>query len=55
MDEYTILAFLDEKYLGGEYFNKWIINYIFNIIKTNDKLKNINFNNKNDKKIVNCL
>ena len=54
-NEYKVLASLGEDHLGGEDFNQRIINHIFSSIKVNDKFKNINFSNKNDKKVVNCL
>ena len=54
-NEYKVLATLGEDHLGGEDFNQRIINHIFSSIKVNDKFKNINFSNKNDEKVVNCL
>ena len=54
-NEYSVLTSLGEDHLGGEDFNQRIIDHIFSMIKINDKFKNINFSNKKDEKVINCL
>ena len=51
-NEYNVLASLGEEHLGGEDFNQRIIKYVMEEIKKDKrfKFKNINFNNKNEKK-----
>ena len=54
-NEYSVLTSLGEDHLGGEDFNQRIIDHIFSMIKINDKFKNIDFGNKKDEKVINCL
>ena len=51
-NEYNVLASLGEEHLGGEDFNQRIIEYVINEIKKDDKFKNIDFDNKDDKKVI---
>ena len=50
--EYNVLASLGEEHLDGEDFNQRIIEYVINEIKKDDKFKNIDFDNKDDKKVI---
>ena len=54
-NEYNVLASLGEEHLGGEDFNKRIIDFVMEEIKKDKRFKNINFNNKNDKMIIKSL
>ena len=54
-NEYYVLASLGEEHLGGEDFNQRLINYVFEEIKKKEKFKNINFNDKKNKKVINAL
>ena len=51
-NKYNVLASLGEEHLGGEDFNQRIIEYVINEIKKDDKFKNIDFDNKDDKKVI---
>ena len=51
-NEYYILSSCNKSHLGGEEFNKKLEEYIFKEIKKKDEFKNINFKNRNDKKIL---
>ena len=53
--DYYVLASLGEEHLGGEDFNQRLIEYVKKEIKKNDKFKNIDFDNKEDKKLINVL
>ena len=50
--DYYVLASLGEEHLGGEDFNQRLIEYVKKEIKKNDKFKNIDFDNKDDKKVI---
>ena len=54
-NEYYVLSSCGESHLGGEDFNQRLEDYIIKEIKKIDKFKNIDFNNKNDKKILKNL
>ena len=49
-NDYYVLASLGEEHLGGEDFNQRIINYVKKEIKNDKRFKEIDFNNKEDKK-----
>ena len=51
-NEYYVLSSFGEEHLGGEDFNNRLKDYIMDEIKKNPKFKNIDFNNKEDNKII---
>ena len=51
-NEYYILSSCNKSHLGGEDFNKRLEEYIIQEINKKDEFKNINFKNRNDKKIL---
>ena len=51
-NEYYVLSSFGEEHLGGEDFNNRLRDYIMEEIKKNEKFKNIDFSNKEDKKII---
>ena len=50
--EYNVLVSLGEEHLGGEDFNQRLMKYVIREIKNNKRFKDIDFNNKEDKKII---
>ena len=53
--DYYVLASLGEEHLGGEDFNKRLIDYVMGEIKKDDKFKNIDMSKKDDEKTINFL
>ena len=54
-NEYYVLSSCGESHLGGEDFNQRLEDYIIKEIKKIDTFKDIDFNKKNDKKILKIL
>ena len=54
-NEYYVLSSCGESHLGGEDFNQRLEGYIIKEIKKIDTFKNIDFDDKNDKKILKIL
>ncbi len=54
-NEYYVLSSCGESHLGGEDFNQRLINYVFQEIKKMLAFKDIDFNNKNNSKILKML
>ena len=54
-NEYYVLASIGEEHLGGEDFNQRIIEYVMEEIKKKEEFKKIDFNNKEDKKIIKII
>ncbi len=50
-NDYYVLASLGEEHLGGEDFNQKIIEYVKEEIKNDNRFNDIDFNNKEDKKV----
>ena len=53
--EYNVLASIGEEHLGGEDFNQRLIDYVISEIKKKKEFKDMNFENRNEKRIMNAL
>ncbi len=54
-NEYHVLVSLGEEHLGGEDFNQRLMKYVIREIKKKEEFKMIDFNNKNEEKIIKML